>query len=199
MTFKREDRYVVIKLKDLDKKTTASLDFFLSWKGIRTRDCVVVESDWPEYEKVWKMIEDRVNGEPREPEFAAAAWMNPGNGLVIMQSEKDNLGRSYGTDHRYCVPLYTASQVHPDLYAAAQVFARATGSDDPRLEDVARLRKALTKPPVTMADIVKIVRTTMQMHEGEDLSDEDVIGSFYAVLHDHLSDYFFPFGGEVRV
>lgn len=24
-------------------------------------ECVVVESDWPEYEKVWKMIEDRVD------------------------------------------------------------------------------------------------------------------------------------------
>lgn len=45
--FKREKRYQVIKLKT----------------G-RPVDCVVVEADWPEYEIVWKMIEDRMAGKP---------------------------------------------------------------------------------------------------------------------------------------
>ena len=30
--------------------------------------CVVVEHDWPEYELVWKMIQDRVEGKPNEVE-----------------------------------------------------------------------------------------------------------------------------------
>jgi hypothetical protein len=45
--FKREERYIVTKIK--------------SGKKV---ECVVVESDWPEYEIVWKMIQDRMEGKP---------------------------------------------------------------------------------------------------------------------------------------
>lgn len=45
--FKREIRYHVIKLK--------------TGKPV---DCVVVEADWPEYEIVWQMIQDRIEGKP---------------------------------------------------------------------------------------------------------------------------------------
>ena len=64
MTFEREDRYIVIKRSDIDKWLG---DFgkseLLYWTSrIKSqRQCVVVESDWPEYETVWKMIEDRVS------------------------------------------------------------------------------------------------------------------------------------------
>lgn len=47
--FKREIRYSVIKIAT----------------G-RPVECVVVESDWPEYEIVWKMIQDRMEGRPNE-------------------------------------------------------------------------------------------------------------------------------------
>jgi len=58
--FEREIRYQVIKLK--------------TGKPV---DCVVVERDWPEYEIVWAMIQDRMNGLPNkidalERELAAA-------------------------------------------------------------------------------------------------------------------------------
>ena len=45
--FKREVRYDVTKLKT----------------GKRV-NCVVVESDWPEYEIVWRMLQDRMEGKP---------------------------------------------------------------------------------------------------------------------------------------
>jgi len=54
--FKREKRYQVIKLSNPN------------WKG----SCVVVEDDWPEYEIVWKMIQDRVEGKPNIIEQQAA-------------------------------------------------------------------------------------------------------------------------------
>ncbi|HKI53633.1 MAG TPA: hypothetical protein VJ987_05875, partial [Anaerolineales bacterium] len=44
-TFQRERRYAVTKLKT-GKPVT----------------CVVVEADWPEYEIVWGLIKDRVEG-----------------------------------------------------------------------------------------------------------------------------------------
>lgn len=70
-TFKREIRYTVIKHKDslvaLNKKEREKLRELES-KGHNYRSnigkpplvCVVVESDWPEYEPTWKAIEERM-------------------------------------------------------------------------------------------------------------------------------------------
>lgn len=65
--FKREERYIVIKLSKLGENkpyTGAFVDYSVESEiekltGHAFIDCVVVESDWPEYETVWKMIEDR--------------------------------------------------------------------------------------------------------------------------------------------
>jgi len=61
----REERYIVIKLKDANEIFNRR-----EWEQLRDmvallpdRKYVVVEDDWPEYEQVWKMIEDRVDRE----------------------------------------------------------------------------------------------------------------------------------------
>jgi len=70
--FKREDRYMVIKYNDAQHLSLTD-NAHLSRIGKRLErfraehrkpplHCVVVESDWPEYEPVFKMIEARVNG-----------------------------------------------------------------------------------------------------------------------------------------
>lgn len=71
-SFKREHRYFVIKLSDVEKlqlgareiveANMESADFYMSEHGAQNRQCLVIESDWPEYEVVWKMIENRTNG-----------------------------------------------------------------------------------------------------------------------------------------
>lgn len=69
----REDRYLVFKRTDLasifsDEKLRAleivldSISSQMALSGLRDRNYVVVEDDWPEYEKVWDMIEERVGG-----------------------------------------------------------------------------------------------------------------------------------------
>jgi hypothetical protein len=58
--FEREERYIVVKLKDLDYQQTKDLQQFLVINEIDTVDCVVVESDWPEYEPTWTLIEQRM-------------------------------------------------------------------------------------------------------------------------------------------
>lgn len=66
--FVREDRYIVIKRDhlrcyhddNLNEAREQNLRAFLEEREIDTIDCVVVEADWPEYEPVWAMIEDRV-------------------------------------------------------------------------------------------------------------------------------------------
>lgn len=65
--FLREERYIVIKRKYLEPDQESDLRMFLSRRRIGTVECAVVESDWPEYEAVWKMIEDRVSGRPPSP------------------------------------------------------------------------------------------------------------------------------------
>jgi hypothetical protein len=61
--FKREERYIVVKLKHLAGLQVAPLRNFLRENRVPTLDCVVVESDWPEYMAVWQMIERRMTGQ----------------------------------------------------------------------------------------------------------------------------------------
>lgn len=70
----RENRYLVIKFKDAIEALTVEQREELRRislaiaahrldNGKQPLDAVVVESDWPEYEQVWEMIEARVKGD----------------------------------------------------------------------------------------------------------------------------------------
>lgn len=70
MEFKREDRYLILKRSDialaLDEQDMQYLEYianriavYREMAGKDTLECVVVESDWPEYEHVWSMIQER--------------------------------------------------------------------------------------------------------------------------------------------
>lgn len=77
--FAREVRYTVIKHKDLvglPRELLVELRLVLDRLGEFTpeRNYVVVEDDWPEYEPVWRMIEDRVTG---------AAWQRAQSAPVV--------------------------------------------------------------------------------------------------------------------
>lgn len=68
--FEREDRYIVLKIKDIEqlnpvllKELTGTLSAIANLTTMPRREYVVIESDWPEYELVWGMLEARVNGE----------------------------------------------------------------------------------------------------------------------------------------
>lgn len=69
--FERENRYTVIKNKDIEKylsdseivklhELTAMIDFRRQQDGRDLLRGVVVEKDWPEYEPVWSAIELRI-------------------------------------------------------------------------------------------------------------------------------------------
>lgn len=59
----REDRYIVIKKSHLTGAQLSKLKSYLHLASVATVPAVVVEADWPEYEMVWQMIEERVNGQ----------------------------------------------------------------------------------------------------------------------------------------
>lgn len=63
--FKREERYLVIKLKQIDSEKESALRAM----QLPLTDCVVVESDWPEYEAVWELLESRVTGHRKTAEL----------------------------------------------------------------------------------------------------------------------------------
>ena len=76
--FKREDRYVVFKISDVVEHFTKTEALHLARlyeiqrvgrkdAGKVEFECVVVESDWPEYEPTWKAIEARVTGAQSAP------------------------------------------------------------------------------------------------------------------------------------
>lgn len=65
--FQREERFIVIKRKHLNDEQETNLRMFMARNRIGTVECVVVESDWPEYETVWSMIEARCAGATPPP------------------------------------------------------------------------------------------------------------------------------------
>lgn len=71
--FERQNRYIVFKIKDVteylnesDKETLLRLATKCTLGRIscdkQPLQCVVVESDWPEYEPTWAAIEKRMSG-----------------------------------------------------------------------------------------------------------------------------------------
>ncbi len=76
LPFVRQVRYTVMKHKDANRALTQSeirtlnslSDKVHEWrlsKGKAPFTCVVVESNWPEYEPTWKAIQDRVEQEEK--------------------------------------------------------------------------------------------------------------------------------------
>jgi len=73
--FVRERRYIVVKISDAKKHLTATelgiLELVACKAALERRatgkpdlQCVVVESDWPEYEPTWLAIEKRMAQRP---------------------------------------------------------------------------------------------------------------------------------------
>lgn len=70
--------YEVLKVSDISKALNASeqrqlieliskVTSYRQVEGKEPLECIVVESDWPEYNQVWNMIEDRVKAEAGQP------------------------------------------------------------------------------------------------------------------------------------
>ena len=97
--FEREDRYLVMKRKDLlrllpDKDLEDLARIAKKLEAAAPLECVVVESDWPEYESVWKMIEDRVTGN-KEPEHELVMQMT----LAMREADRVHERTGGGTKH----------------------------------------------------------------------------------------------------
>jgi hypothetical protein len=76
--FKREERYYVLKISDMKKylsaekqesviDTAGKLNAGRAVDGKPVLQAVVIESDWPEYERVWQMLETRMTTTQHQP------------------------------------------------------------------------------------------------------------------------------------
>lgn len=133
--FQREDRYIVIKRSDLEKVPVGYWSSLIEPIGalqahLPHRECLVIESDWPEFEPAWASIEARVTGKPAEHhqgDPVALPARKPWNGLL---PTADNLK---GEGYNACLdelaklgPLYS----RPAQGEAINLAAVATLVDD---------------------------------------------------------------------
>ena len=63
--FQREERYIALKLSRLPAREATYLRAIQKDAIVES---VVVEADWPEYDLVWLMLENRMSGKPA-PDF----------------------------------------------------------------------------------------------------------------------------------
>ena len=142
----REHRYWVAKTKDVEKylseEQQLSLDRFLTKIRIgRLKDgkadvkTVCVDSDWPEYETVWKMLEARVDGK-------ASPASTPEVRESVIEAIAEALGDAYDCTRVWSAWSYgTMSQDDFSLVA----------EDRSRLEEIAdaAMLAAAPTPPVS--------------------------------------------------
>lgn len=76
--FKREERYMVVKRSKLPARRGSEMsasEFIYRAAGFGKAlvEAVVVEQDWPEYEAVWALLEERMTGTPSKETLNRAA------------------------------------------------------------------------------------------------------------------------------
>lgn len=134
MTFQRESRYIVVKLKDLAPGQEADIREHLTELSAQPVDSLVIERDWPEYEPAWRMIQARVEGATLSPahiedgeEVEVVAWQyrltaGPQTGWSLWNPGKgEEFENSYTVERR---PLMTVAQ-HQRIVAARASRAAA--------------------------------------------------------------------------
>jgi hypothetical protein len=105
--FLREERYYVLKISDMRKYLSREKFEFVgaiaeklnagrAVDGKTVLQAVVVEHDWPEYERVWQMIADRMQGESHKGAPVAREWPIMGYGNVAIGGGRNKAdGNSY--------------------------------------------------------------------------------------------------------
>lgn len=110
---KREDRYIVFKLSDVEEHFTPGEKQQLarlaevqqvgrSEAGKPPLECVVVEADWPEYEPTWKAIEARMTGAQPAPSDEYVGWY-----CAHCQRGVDASEVTYHEQHQVCGRVIT--------------------------------------------------------------------------------------------
>ncbi|HWG89147.1 MAG TPA: hypothetical protein VN679_15285 [Candidatus Acidoferrales bacterium] len=134
MSFERENRYFVFKRSDHTPEAIATLEYLAKTRdhirdmmGKQPLECVVVESDWPEYETVWDMIQGRVEGEQAERSLVNADFGKLEERVIAMRPE---LGMGYGIGAQIRRDMVLENNRIAEQADAAGAFAAGEGYYD---------------------------------------------------------------------
>ncbi|MBY5942814.1 hypothetical protein KUW00_18210 [Halomonas sp. DP5N14-9] len=112
MSFEREERYIVVKIKDLSASQAVALCRILTHNHIHTRECVVVEPDWPIYEQTWDAVRRLSQGMEQEADALRSR-------LQEIEAERDALAECLEAAQRIADadrvdhPVHTMSDGEP--------------------------------------------------------------------------------------
>lgn len=90
MEFKKENRYLVVKLSDVElwpghmaasiryqlEEAAGKVAFQREKAGKPPLECLVIESDWPEYESTWEEIQRRMEDKPTIMDEEMGRWQD---------------------------------------------------------------------------------------------------------------------------
>lgn len=146
--FVREPRYVVFKIKDIDKhcppgtmQTLQSIGMDILAgrieEGRGVFNAVVVEQDWPEFDVVWAMIEKRmVSGEAQEPCKPLRVYLDGVNEIEYLRARVAELE----ADKQRMIEMPTASES-----ARVIAYRDALASSQARVEELEQSCEAIAK------------------------------------------------------
>lgn len=172
--FKREDRYLVLKYKDLatlPRPVSFLLDCWLESNRpkLPSRQYVVIESDWPEYEVAYKLIEARVTGKSSEIEdlrkiLAAVEHERDAlqAKLTALEGQEPVAGSvTVGNDYKNCIEI-----THCESDAIAQYEASTEGGFE-SLYTLHKLYAAAGAAPTLSKDQTAAINIVLAHYEGD--------------------------------
>lgn len=119
--FHREERYIVLKITDIDKSLSDAevdtlrgicnkVEKYRGESGKRQFECVVVESDWPEYEPTWKSIEQRITNSKVKEKAQPQA---PEGYRIVSMEDRERCEYPVDCDVMYDYPENKGGSIHP--------------------------------------------------------------------------------------
>lgn len=136
--FQWEARYAVFKFSKLNGPQSKILQDTMC-KLPRIAECLVIESDWPEYEPVWAMIEARMTGAATVPpdggEVEVLGWLTAGK---LMPTEQDSKEYASYKEHGDVTELVDRAHV-TRLQAENAALQQRLNVADQRVDDATDL------------------------------------------------------------
>jgi len=171
--FKREhDRYIVIKRKDLLKHQAEDIGTYIDGENIRTRECVVVESDWPIYETVWGMVQRLAEGKTQLHQEMNQMLMDQGTLIHELQMEKathyqPDLNTELVQKQDINALIYERDNLQGELKEAATLIAKQS-------ETITKLKQDNDNYQLLVPSLDKLVKYVADKqlgNAGEDAAD----------------------------
>lgn len=147
--FQREERFIVLKRKHMNAGQEFAVRSLMERIDVKSVEAVVIESDWPEYETVWRMIEARMTGATTEaPDLVervaravcSAHGNDPDDFLKALGFCRWVMYQPHARAAIAAMPSKTPAEYERGYFDGETKWAEAVDAKD---AEIARLREAL--------------------------------------------------------